>query len=57
MPMDQNFARLVGNKRLAYMSNKGSNTGKCQFSMNTLNHYLQLWEVLIYNEKGAEAIR
>ena len=31
--------------------------GKCPFDHDTLNKYLNIWDMLIMNEKAAEAIR
>jgi hypothetical protein len=31
--------------------------GKCPFDITTLNKYLQVWEMMILNEKAAEAVR
>lgn len=53
IPYDQHFARLLGTKRLAYMSRPG----KCNFDINTLNKYLLVWQVIFDNEKIIENMR
>jgi hypothetical protein len=53
MPQDMQFARLLGTKKLSYLSRPG----KCPFLIQTLNIYVMLWETLIHNEKQIEGIR
>lgn len=53
MPLDQHFARLLGTKKLSYMSRPG----RSPFEIGTLDRYIQVWEVMIENEKAAEGIR
>jgi hypothetical protein len=50
MPIDSHYARLLGTKKLQYISRPG----RCPFNIDTLNRYLQLWEVKIVNEKAIE---
>lgn len=53
MPMDQHFARLLGNKRLSYVHQVNRNP----FDQVTLNKYMDVWELMIQNEKEVENIR
>jgi hypothetical protein len=53
MPKDEYWARVMGAKRLVYVS-RGS---RCPFSIDTLNKYLMLWEMMMNNERAAKNIR
>ncbi len=53
MPQDQHFARLLGTKRLTYISRPG----RSPFQIQTLNKFLIVWEVMVKNEIVAEQIR
>lgn len=53
MPLDQHYARLLGTKKLQFISR----AGMCPFDNATMAKYLQLWELIIHNEKAIESVR
>jgi len=53
VPMEQHYARLLGTKKLQFISKNN----KCPFDSHTLTRYLQMWDLIIQNEKAAETVR
>jgi len=53
MPVDQHFSRLLGTKKLNYFS-RGK---KCPFETGTLQKFMQIWDILLLNEKAFESVR
>ena len=51
MPFDEHYSRLLGLKRMHYLSNKYA------FTSETMKNYIRAWELMIMNEKATEVIR
>lgn len=53
MPQDQHYARLLGTKKLQFITK----SGRCPFEQGTLQKYLLMWDMIIQNEKAADSVR